>query len=119
MDTASLEIAYHVLVMDDLMKHVERRTVSLECTLNGLYGHLNASAESPRLGKYDFLNGHRTNFKSEVLPSCCQPADLRLRVAIQSGKNPFRGHARAIQPDVGPIRLSLQKPGHFGAERSR
>jgi len=56
---AALEkIRDHMVVVDDLVKDIERCSVAAQSSLDALDGHLDARAEAARLGQQDFLNRH-------------------------------------------------------------
>ena len=47
-----------VLVVDDLLAHVDRRAVQLERALDGLHGAVDAGAVAARRGEQELLDGH-------------------------------------------------------------
>ncbi len=49
--TATSKISYHVAVVDDLLTHVDRRPVHLQCPLDHLDRPFDAGTERPGLGK--------------------------------------------------------------------
>ena len=67
---ALLKVLDHMLVVHDLMKHVERRAMFLKRALNGFDRHFHARTKAARLGEYDFFHGHikRSHFAGGDLP---------------------------------------------------
>src|SRR5439155_27283760 len=67
---AALEIVHHMLVVHDLMKHINRRPDFLEHAIYTLDGHVHAGTESAGVGKDDShwfagfyrFRGARSNF---------------------------------------------------------
>ena len=57
-DRAALaQLRDHVLVVDDLLAHVDRRAVELERALDGLHGAVDAGAVAARRGEQQLLGG--------------------------------------------------------------
>ena len=57
---ALTQLLDHVLVVDDLLAHVDRRSVQLERALDGLYGAVDAGAVAARCGEQQLFGdgGH-------------------------------------------------------------
>ena len=66
-DRAALcELLDHVLVVDDLLPHVDRRAVHLERVLDRLYGAIDAGAVAARRGEQDPLRAARFGGRGHV-----------------------------------------------------
>ncbi len=59
----------HVLVVDDLLAHVDGRAVELERALDGLDGAIDAGAVAARRGEQDLLGGG-SHYRISVRTSC-------------------------------------------------
>jgi len=57
-NAALLEVMNYMLVMNDFVKHVERRAMLLQRTLNRLDRHLHAGAKAARFGQDNFFDRH-------------------------------------------------------------
>ena len=93
------EILHDVLVVDDLLAHVDRRAVQLERALDGLDGPVDARAVAARSGQQQLLGGGVHFFLSvrvelvHRLPGEVERALLHLREVV----------ARLVPAVVGPL----------------
>ena len=63
-DRAALaQLRDHVLVVDDLLAHVDGRAVELERALDGLHGAVDAGAVAARGGQQELLDGHAASVR--------------------------------------------------------
>src|SRR3954449_13068879 len=75
-----------VLVVDDLLAHVDRRTVELERALDGLHGPVDARAVAARGGEEELLgSGHRR-------------AWYEVAARVSEGAAPTRASSRSPHP---------------------
>ena len=69
-DRAALcELLHHVLVVDDLLAHVDRRAVQLERALDRLDGAVDAGAVAARRGEHQLFGSGR-HYRKSVRTSC-------------------------------------------------
>src|SRR5512140_3288383 len=82
-----------MLVMDDLVKHIEWRTVLLERSLYGLYRHFDTGAKAAWFGENHFVDAHNIVSESGGIDLDCQLAE---RPGCQDGFSMERIFSAAI-----------------------
>ena len=63
-DTFLFEIIDDILIVDDLMKHVERRAMLRQGPIDALDCHFDAGTKAAGLGENHFFNRHKVVFES-------------------------------------------------------
>jgi len=61
-------------IVDDFMKHIERRAMTLERPFDSLDGHLHAGTKAAWRSQYYFFNCHTFQNKSGGISRVCQPS---------------------------------------------
>src|SRR5512139_2526238 len=70
-----LKALHNMVVMDDLVKHIEWRTVLFERAFDGLDGHFDTGAKAAWLGEKHFFDAHNIISESGGIVLDCQLAE--------------------------------------------
>src|SRR4029077_16800055 len=75
------KFSYHVFVVNNFVKYIQRRTMPLERPFHRLNCHLHSSTKTPGAGQYDFLNAHGSSLeKSWNAVNHCVSSATRFRL---------------------------------------
>src|SRR5262245_32983213 len=66
------QVAHHMLVMNNFVKHVERRPMPFQRPFHGLDRHLDTGAKTARLGQNNFFDRHVSVVESGSIVLHCQ-----------------------------------------------